>query len=354
MNSNVLNNENLNTGVLAESFSGTEFYADQLSAGNDFAKTPAAEPKKTGTTTEKRRLTKSERTRRREKTVSFIVLFIVCVLFLIPLLYMIGTSFKSDLDLQLHPEKLFPSAWSEWTLKHYEGFIVREGKIDNMPVWMFNSLWSTLATVLLTVIVDLITAYAFVFLKFRIKNSLLRFLILWMAIPGVIGSAPSFAIYSSIRNSLSIQSDFGTYAYIYMWLVIPGITGIFNLLLMRNFFVSIPKDIIDSAKTDGASHATIFFKIVVPLAKSTIMLIVLFTFTGSWNSLTWPQLLLSGEKSYWNTVTVALTGYTGGSAASTMGIQMATSVFALIPIVIIFIITQNKMIDGLASSGIKG
>ena len=159
MNSNVLNNENLNTSVLAESSAGTEFYADQLSAGNDFAKTPATEPKKTGTTAEKRRLTKSERTRRREKTVSFVVLFIVCVLFLIPLLYMIGTSFKSDLDLQLHPEKLFPSAWSEWTLKHYEGFIVREGKIDNMPVWMFNSLWSTLATVLLTVIVDIITAY---------------------------------------------------------------------------------------------------------------------------------------------------------------------------------------------------
>ncbi len=302
----------------------------------------------------KRRLTKSERTRRREQIVSFIVMFIVSVIWVLPLIYMVGTSFKSDYDLQVHPEKLFPSSWSEWTLKHYEGFIVREGKIDNMPIWMLNSLWSTLATVALTVIVDLLTAYAVVFLRFKGKDALIKFFLLWMAVPGVIGTAPSFAIYSSLRRTLNISSGAASYAYIYMWLIVPGITGIFNMLLMRNFFLSIPMDIVDSAKSDGASSMTIFRRIVCPLAKSTVMLIVLFTFTGSWNSLVWPQLLLNGEKSYWNTVTVALTGYTGGNGWSATGIAMATSVFALIPIVIIFIITQNKMIDGLASTGVKG
>ena len=301
----------------------------------------------------KRVRTKSERTRLREKTVSFIVLLIVSILWVLPLLYMLGTSFKSDADLQLHPDKLFPSSWSEWTLKHYYGFVVREGKIDNMPLWMLNSLWSTFATVGLTVIVDLLTAYAVVFLKFKGKRTLIKFLLLWMAVPGVIGTAPSFALYSSIRNGLKLSSDVSTYAYIYFWIVVPGITGIFNMLLMRNFFESIPKDIVDSAKSDGASNMTVFRRVVCPLAKSTMMLIVLFTFTGSWNNLIWPQLLLSGEKSYWNTITVALTGYTGGSGWNATGIAMATSVFALLPIIIIFIITQNKMIDGLASTGIK-
>lgn len=305
-------------------------------------------------TDKKRVLTKSERIKRREKTISFVVLAIVSLLWVLPLIYMVGTSFKSDADLQLHPDKLFPSDASQWTLDHYTGFIVREGKIDNMPVWMFNSLWSTLATVALTVIVDLLTAYAVVFLRFKGKNVFVRFLLLWMAVPGVIGTAPSFAIYSAMRRSLNITSDVATYAYIYMWLVVPGITGIFNMLLMRNFFLSIPMDIVDSAKSDGASSMTIFRRIVCPLAKSTVMLIVLFTFTGSWNNLVWPQLLLSGEKSYWNTITVALTGYTGGGGWSQTGVAMATSVFALIPIVIIFIVTQNKMIDGLASTGVKG
>lgn len=305
-------------------------------------------------TNEKRRKTKSEKTRIRQKTISFVVLFVVSVLWAIPLLYMLGSSFKSDLDLQLHPERIFPSSWSEWTLDHYKGFIVRDGQIDNMPVWMFNSLWSSFATVILTVVVDLLTAYAVVFLNFKGKKTLMRFLMLWMAVPGVIGTAPSFTLFTQIRNALGITSDIGSYLYIYMWLVVPGISGIFNMLLMRNFFASIPRDIVDSARSDGASNMQIFRRIVCPLAKSTIMVIVLFTFTGSWNNLVWPQLLFSGGNSYWNTVTVALTGYTGGSAWGAVGVQMATSVFALLPIVIVFIFTQNKMIDGLASTGIKG
>ncbi len=302
----------------------------------------------------KRLITKSERTLRREKAVSFIVLLLVSIIWIIPLLYMVGTSFKSDMDLQLNPDRLFPSSLSEWTLKHYTGFIIREGKIDNMPLWMLNSLWSTIATVILTVLIDLITAYAVVFYNFKGKNLFIKFLLLWMAVPGIIGMAPQYAIYSTLRKSLEINQDVESYLYIYSWLIVPGITGIFNMLLMRNFFASIPRDIIDSARSDGASDKKIFFKIVCPLAKSTIMLIVLFTFSGSWNSLQWPQLLLSGENSYWNTVTVALTGYTGGTAWGANGVAMATSVFALLPIIIIFIITQNKMIDGLASTGIKG
>ena len=302
----------------------------------------------------KRRRTKSERTRFREKLISFIVLLVVSVVWIIPLLYMIGTSFKSDLELQLHPDTLFPTSWSEWTIKHYYGFIVREGKIDNMPIWMLNSLWSTLATVGLTVLVDLLTAYAVVFLRFRGKGTFMKFLLLWMAAPSVIGTAPSFALYSSIRNALDITGNTETYIYIYFWIILPGITGIFNMLLMRNFFDSIPKDIIDSAKSDGASNFAIFRRVVCPLAKSTIMLIILFTFTGSWNNLLWPQLLLAGGDSYWNTITVALTGYTGGSAWGDNGVAMATSVFALIPIFVVFVITQNKMIDGLATTGVKG
>lgn len=302
--------------------------------------------------TTKKRLTKSERIIRREKLVSFIVLLIVAIFFAFPLVYMLGTSFKSDLDLQLHPEKIFPSA-GEWTLDHYTGFIVREGKIDNMPLWMLNSLWSSFATVALTVLIDLITAYAVVFLKFKGKKVFMKVLMLWMAVPGVIGTAPSFALYATIRNSLSVSGVAG-YFYIYFWLIVPGVTGIFNLLLMRTFFLSIPPEIIDSAKSDGASHFTVFRRIVCPLAKSTVMLIVLFTFTGSWNNLIWPQLLFTGESMYFNTITVALASfYVGGSSWGQLGISMATSVFALIPIIIVFIITQNKMIDGLASTGIK-
>ena len=125
------------------------------------------------------------------------------------------------------------------------------------------------------------------------------------------------------------------------------------MLLMRNFFASIPKEIVESARSDGASTMTVFRRIVAPLAKSTVMLIILFTFTNSWNNLVWPQLLLAGKDDAWMTVTVALTQYTGGGGWGRVGISMASGVFTLIPILIIFCITQNKMIDGLASTGVK-
>ena len=301
----------------------------------------------------KRKLTKSEKHSRREKIISFIVLAVASAFFLFPLIYMLGSSFKSELDLQMHPERLFPSP-GEWTLEHYTGFLWRDGKIDNMPIWMLNSLWSSLATVGITVLLDLITAYAVVFLRFKGKKVFMNILYAWMAVPGVITLAPQLTLFNMFSSVLNIEGFAGNYAYVYFWLIIPGCTGVYNMLLMRNFFLSIPNDIIDSAKSDGAGHLTIFRKIVCPLAKSTMMLIVLFTFTGAWNNLVWPQLLMAGKDTYFQTVTVALAGFTGGNGYGAKGIEMATGVFALIPIFIIFLITQNKMIDGLASTGVKG
>lgn len=301
----------------------------------------------------KRKLTKSEKHSRREKIISFIVLAIASVFFLFPLIYMLGNSFKSDLDLQLHPGSLFPSP-GEWTLEHYAGFLWRDGKLDKMPIWMLNSLWSSLATVGITLLLDLITAYVVVFLKFKGKKVFMNVLLAWMAIPGVITIAPMLTLFNMFSSVLNIEGFVGNYVYVYFWLILPGCTGVYNMLLMRNFFLSIPNDIIDSAKSDGAGHFTIFRKIVCPLARSTMMLIVLFTFTSSWNNLVWPQLLMAGKDPYIQTITVALTGYTGGTGYGAKGMEMATGVFALIPIFIIFLITQNKMIDGLASTGVKG
>ena len=121
-----------------------------------------------------RQLTKSERTGKREKAVSFIILFLVCCVWMLPLLYMFGTSFKSEIDLQLHPELLFPSDWQEWTLDHYKEMLFQNGQVGNIVYWILNSLWSTVASVALTVILDLITAYAVVFLKFRGKNFFMK------------------------------------------------------------------------------------------------------------------------------------------------------------------------------------
>lgn len=298
--------------------------------------------------------TKSERIAIREKSVSFVIMLIVCILFLLPFFYMIGTSFKSDMDLMLHPDRMFPSTWSEWTLKHYSGFIIRDGELDNMIYWMINSLWSTALSVFLVVATDLVIAYALVFMKWKGRIFFYGALMLWMLVPaGLIGMPTQLSLFAQIKNGLDL-SDTARYMFTYSWLILPSGLGIFNLMLMRTFYLSIPKDIIDSAKSDGASHLTIFFKLIVPLARPTIMLLILFSFNASWNSLQWPQLLFGSEPTSWYTITVALATYTGGSAWGQMGVSMATSVFSLIPIMIIFFITQNRMIDGMVTTGVKG
>lgn len=303
-----------------------------------------------------KKLTKSQLTARNEKIVSFIVLAFAALLFAFPLIYMLGTSFKSDLDLQMHPEKVFPSP-GQWTLKHYAGFFINsEGQLDNMPKWMFNSLWSTGLTVVLTVLIDLVVAYVVVFLRWKGKKVFMKALFVWMAAPTVIATAPGLVIFQTVKNALAVNSFSATYALVYFWLTIPGIVGVFNVILMHNFFRTIPVDIIESAKSDGASHFKIFFKIVCPLAKSTMLVIVLFTFAASWNNLQGPQLLMAGEEDVAiRTITVALAeSYSGASAWGAQGVSMATAVFSLIPVLIIFIFTQNKMIEGLASTGVKG
>ncbi len=306
-------------------------------------------------TVQKKRLTKSQITARNEKIVSFIVLAFASLLFIFPLIYMLGTSFKSDLDLQMHPEKIFPTP-GQWTLKHYAGFFINsEGQLDNMPKWMFNSLWSTSVTVILTVLIDLVVAYVVVFLRWKGKKVFMKALFAWMAAPTVIATAPGLVIFQTVKSTLGISSPAATYALVYFWLTIPGIVGVFNVILMHNFFKTIPVEIIESAKSDGASHFTIFRKIVCPLAKSTMLVIVLFTFAASWNNLQGPQLLMAGEGQYIQTITVALAeSYGGSSAWGAQGVSMATAVFSLIPVLIIFLFTQNKMIEGLASTGVKG
>ena len=151
----------------------------------------------------KRMLTKSEKTARREKTISFIVLSIASVFFLFPLIYMLGNSFKTDLDLQMNPGGIFPSP-GQWTIEHYLGFISSDGGLDLLPAWMINSLWSSLATVGVTLLLDLITAYAVVFLKFKGKKVFMNFLLAWMAIPGVITTAPSLTLFNMLSSDLHI------------------------------------------------------------------------------------------------------------------------------------------------------
>lgn len=285
------------------------------------------------------------------KVVSFVILLIVSLLFAFPFLYMIGISFKSETDMILNPSGMFPSV-GEWTLDNYANFIWRDGQLDNLPKWILNSLVTAGVTILISELICSLAAYGFVFLEFRGSKTLFTLLIMTMAIPGVIGTTAQFSMYANIGTATDLLNN---PVYIYFWIIFPGTSSVFNVYLMRNALLSIPKDIVESARSDGASNFRIYISVVLPIIKSTLLVIGLFCFTGSWNSLLWPQLLLSGKEQGIYTITYALSLFTGRIEGWTaQAVTMATAVFSLIPVLIVFIFTQNKMIEGMATSGVKG
>lgn len=295
-------------------------------------------------------LSKSERTAYKNKTISFIILFIICVIWIIPLLYMIGMSFKTTQDIIENPSTLFPS-FGNWTFENYTGFFqMKNGHIDDLPMWMINSTVSTLISVVLGGVLTVLAAYAFVFIRFRGSKFLSTIITASMAIPSVISFVPLYLMYTTIGQSIGINNSI---VYVYSWVIGPGLAGAFNLILMIDAYRSIPKEIVESARSDGASEWMIFLKITTPLVKSSIIVCALFAFSGSWNNLLWPQLILGGQESINKTITVSLIGYISNQSIDYKGLAMATCVFSMLPTFIVYLFAQNRIIEGLATTGIK-
>ena len=275
---------------------------------------------------------------------SFVVLFVFCVVWLVPLVIGLIGSLTSQYAFENHPGELVPS--DGFTFDNYIGLF---NKFDTdgtrLPVerWILNSfIVSAVSTVLYLVIAGF-AAYAFVFLKFKFRNIIFMFLIFTMVIPGVATLTPQMANIARLGISRSLWA-----------LILPGLGGVGGLYLIRQFMLGIPKDLIDSAKMDGMNHFKIFFHIVLPLAKSVFFVQGLFSFMGAWNDLLWPQIILgTADKSLW-TLQVGIAYISGSKTANTIGLSLAGAVFSAMPILILYIFTQNKIIEGVATAGVKG
>lgn len=300
--------------------------------------------------TKKLPLSKSEREARKKKIVSFCILLLISLVWVFPLIYMLGLSFKTTNEIILYPTNIFPT-WGNWTIEHYQGFFqMKDGHIDNLPMWMINSAVITFISVGLGGLLTVFAAYSFVFLRWKGKIFIYAMIIASMSIPGVIGYVPQYSMYCAMAKSLNLSTSF---VFAYAWIIGPGLAGAFNLLLTVNAYKAIPNEIVESARSDGSSEFEIFWHITTPLIKSTIIVCALFAFAGSWNNLMWPQLILSGFDSIRKTITVQLTGYINNQDLGYKGLAMATCVFSIIPTFLVYIFAQNRIIEGLATTGVK-
>ena len=191
------------------------------------------------------------------------------------------------------------------------------------------------------------------FLRYKGLNFIYTLIFASLAVTSVIGLAPMFSMYISIGKGLNI---FDHLIYFYIWLIFPGIAGAFNLMIMVNCFKAIPKDIVESSRSDGASEFAIFRRVILPLARSSMLVCVLFSFNGNWNNFMFPQLVVAmqSDQQAHTTITVALMSWIQNTDIEFRGIAMATCVVSVVPMIIVYVFTQSKMIDGLASTGMKG
>ncbi|WP_230769994.1 carbohydrate ABC transporter permease [Sphingomonas sp. Leaf4] len=259
-----------------------------------------------------------------------------------PLLYMLIVSFMPRGESTMLPIPLWPSRWS---LENYHELLVRR-RIDDawfdyriLPA-LRNSIGIAALSTLLGLLLTVPAGYAFAKLRFRGRDRLLKLLIASLIVPGQVAMLPLFLIF----RQLGLVNS-------YAGVILPGLAGIFAILFVRQATLSIPDELIDAARMDGASERRIFGVIVLPLLTPVVVTLALFLFLGSWNDFLWPLIVLADQHRY--TLPVAVAAIAREHAADGE-LMMAASVVTTMPILLLFLLLQRYYLTGLLGGSVKG
>lgn len=213
--------------------------------------------------------------------------------------------------------------------------------------YLSNSILVTLGTLTGLLFTSILAGYAFGRIEFKGKNLLFGLFLATMMIPESVTLIPNYLL---IRGAI-FPLPGGSWLNTYWALTVPFMANAFSIFLLRQFFSQIPKELWDAARIDGADHMRFLVQIVLPISKAPIMTVLLFGFTGSWNAFQWPLLVTTNDK--WRPIMVGLWAFVQEAGPQTH-LLMAGAVISLIPILIIYFITQKQFTQGIATTGLKG
>lgn len=264
--------------------------------------------------------------------ITFLTLSLLAILFIIPFLWIISTSLKSEAEV-------FSTQWIPTEL-HWDNY----AKIfDQMPFFIYlkNSVFITVITIIGTVLSSSIVAYSFACLKWPGRNIVFVFILATMMLPMQVIMIPVFVLFKELGwlntfKPLTIPAFFGG--------------GAFNIFLLRQFFMTIPKSLLDAARIDGLSEFKIYYKIILPLSKPALATVAILTFMFSWNDFLGPLIYLS-EKAQ-GTLALGLAQFAGQQNPE-WSVLMASSILMLAPVILLFFFFQKYFIKGFTMSGIK-
>ena len=270
---------------------------------------------------------------RAEKTVIYIIMSFVVLLALFPLYWVFISAVKPIGEVLAFPPKLWPSKFY-W--KNFPEVI----QVVQLGVNFKNSFITAFSATIITVCINLLAGYAFAKYKFPGREIFFLIMLSALMIPLQVTMIPNFIIISRLKLVNT-----------YTGLILPPCAEPFGLFLSRQFFYSIPNELIESGRIDGATEFSIFTRIILPNAKNLVNVLIIFTFMWRWNDFQWPLIILSNSKMY--TVQLGL-AMLNGSQYINWNYIMSASLLVTLPVVVVFLIFQKRFIQGIVSTGIKG
>jgi multiple sugar transport system permease protein len=251
---------------------------------------------------------------------------------LVPLVWMISASFMPAGQANTQPPILLPHPP---TLENYRVLFTRLNLARNFR----NSVVLSVVVTAGSLLFNSMAGYAFAKLRFAGREKIFTFLIGALAIPVQVAMLPLFLIVKGLGLVNTLAG-----------VIVPGLAGIFGIFLIRQYARSVPDEVLEAARIDGAGEFRIYWKIVMPLLRPILVTLALFTFLGTWNDFLWPLVVLTDGSRY--TLPVALANLSGEHVQDTE-LMMAGSVLTVLPVLLVFLLLQRHYVQGIMMGGVK-
>ena len=267
------------------------------------------------------------------KAVTYGAMGLLAAIFLIPVLWVICSSFKAPGELFSWPPSLFGRQPS------LNNYILAMEKGD-FGRYFANTVFVSVMATVFTICLNVMAGYVFAKYKFAGDSFLFAMVLATLMVPLEVIMIPVFKVIVS------------THLYNRLWgLIVPAMSSPTAVFLARQYYIGIPDDYMEAARIDGASEFGIFTRIMLPLAKPVVSVLFIFSFMWRWNDYLWPKLVINSKAKY--TIQLALANYSGEYSVDWNSL-LAMSVISMIPVLLVFIILQDQIMGGLTAGGVIG
>jgi multiple sugar transport system permease protein len=264
--------------------------------------------------------------------VTMVVLSLIALAIVFPFIWMVFTSFKPEAQIAQYPPKLFPDTW---TLENYQNVWSR---IPFARLFL-NSIVMAGGVTLISLLLDSMAAYALSRLEFPGRDAVFIVILIALMLPFQVMFIPLYVVV----HDLGLLDS-------YSGLIVPRATNAFGIFMLRQFFMTLPKELDEAARIDGASEFGIYWRIILPLSGTALATLAIFHFMYNWNDFLWPLLITSSTEM--RTLPAGLALFVGQHVVE-YGVVMAGAVLTLLPLLVAFLFAQRYFIQGIAMTGIK-